>query len=62
MFFGYVMRENGIVKDMMLAGGEGRRKRGRPRKSGRNTCIHTVPGMNLAKLSDAAEDPDLWRR
>src|SRR6218665_2280526 len=32
MFFGHVMRADGLEKEMMLACGEGRRRRGRPRK------------------------------
>ena len=34
---------------------------GRPRKTWVEE-IHTMPGMNLAELRDAAEDRDLWRR
>ena len=51
-FFGHVMRTNGMEKDMMLACGEGRRKRGRPRKKWMEE-IHTMPGMNLVDLRDA---------
>ena len=32
MFFGHVMRADGLEKEMMLACGEGRRRRGWPRK------------------------------
>jgi len=31
-FFGHVMRSDGLEKGMMLAFGEGRRRRGRPRR------------------------------
>ena len=60
MFFGHVMRANGNEKDMMLACGEGRRKRGRPKKKWMGE-IHTKSGMNLAELRDAVEDRDVWR-
>ena len=31
-FFGHIMRSKGLEKEMMMACGEGRRKRGRPRE------------------------------
>jgi len=61
MFFGHVMRANGMEKDVMLACDEGRRKRGRPRKKSMEE-IHTMSGMNLAELRDAVEDRDVWRK
>ena len=48
-FFGHIMRSNGLEKEMMMACGEGRRKRGRPRKKEMNE-IHERTGMNLAEL------------
>ena len=32
-FFGHVMRSDGLEKGMMLAHGDGRRRRGRPRRN-----------------------------
>ena len=61
MFFGHVMQANGMEKDMILACGEGRRKRSCPRKRWMEG-IHTMSGMNLADLRDAVEDRDLWRK
>jgi len=55
MFFGHVMRANGIEKDMMLANGEGRRKRGHPMKRWMEEIL-TMSGMNLVELRDAVED------
>src|SRR6218665_1585702 len=57
----HVMRANGMERDMMMAWGEGRRKRCRPRKRWMEE-IHTMSGMNLAELRDAVEDLDLWRK
>ena len=46
------MRSDGLEKRMMLACGEGRRRRRRPR--GRwSDKIHEVIGMKLAELRDA---------
>src|SRR6218665_2912019 len=61
MFFCPVMRANGMEKNMMLAQGEGRRKRGRLRKRWMEER-HTMSGMNLAELMDAAEDWDFGRK
>jgi len=61
MFFGHVMRANGMEKDMMLACGEERWKRGRPRKRWMEE-IHTMLGMSLAELRDVAEDREVWRK
>src|SRR6218665_2955737 len=44
-----------------MACGEGRRKRGHPRKRWMEE-IDTMLGMDLAELRDAAEDQGLWRR
>ena len=62
VFFGHVMRANGMEKDMMLACGKGRRKRGRPRKKWMEEKIYKMPGMNLAELRDAVEDRDVSRK
>src|SRR6218665_2558056 len=59
LFFGHVVLENGLEKEMVLARGEGRRKRGCPMKRWMEE-IHTMSGMDLAEGS--AEDRGLWRR
>src|SRR6218665_1764158 len=59
MFFGHMMRANGMEKDMMLAYGEGRRKRDRPMKRWMEETLK-MSGMILAELRDAVEDRDLW--
>src|SRR6218665_1069352 len=46
MFFGHVMQANSMENEMMLACGEGRRKRGRSRKRWMKET-HTMSGMNL---------------
>jgi hypothetical protein len=45
-FFGHVMRADGLEKEMMLAYGEGKRKRGRPRRRWMEE-IHEATGMKL---------------
>jgi len=60
MFFGHVMRADGMEKDMMMDCGEGRRKRGRTRKR-KMEEVHTMSGMSLEELRDSTEDRDLWR-
>ena len=50
-----------MEKDMMLACGEGRREKGRPRKKWMEE-IHTMSGMNLMELRDAVENRDVWRK
>ena len=45
----------------MMACGEGRRKRGRPRKKWMDE-IHERTGMNLAKLREATMERRQWRR
>jgi len=49
-----------MEKDMMLAYGEGRRKRRSPMKRWMEEIL--ISGMNLAELRDAVEDRDLWRK
>ena len=60
-FFGHVMRANGLEKEMMLACGEGKRKRGRPRRRWMEE-IHERTKMKLEELRDATEDRNTWRR
>ena len=61
VFFGHVMRSNGLEKDMMLACGEGRRKQGRPRKRWLDDVQETT-GMNLEQLREATSERKQWRR
>jgi hypothetical protein len=60
-FFGHVMRANGLEKEMMLACGEGKRRRGRPRRRWMEE-IHERTKMNLEELRDATADRNTWRR
>src|SRR6218665_731998 len=60
-FFGHVMRSDGLEKRMMLAHGDGRRRRGRPRRK-RMDEIHEVTGMKLAELRDVTAERRHWRR
>src|SRR6218665_3709417 len=60
-FFGHVMRSDGLERIMMLAHGDGRRRRGRPRGRWMDE-IHEVTGMKLAKLRDVAKERKHWRR
>ena len=46
---------------MMLAGGKGRRRRGRPMRRWMDE-IHEVTGMNLAELRDVTSERKQWRR
>src|ERR1700733_6328717 len=61
IFFGDVMRADGLEKEMMLACGEGERRRGRPRKRWLEE-IHEKTKMNLEELREATRDRDTWRR
>jgi len=45
------MRSDGLEKGMMLAHGDGRRSRGRPRRKCMDE-IYAVTGMKLAELRD----------
>ena len=54
-FFGHVMRSDGFEKGMMLAHGDGRRRRGRPRRKLMDE-IHEVNGMKLAELRDVTTE------
>src|SRR6218665_582036 len=60
-FFGHVMRSDGLEKRMMLAYGDGRRRRGPPRRKWMNE-IHEVTGMKLAELRDVMAERKHWRR
>src|SRR6218665_1174358 len=60
-FFGHVMRSDGLKKRMMLAHGDGRRRRRRPRRKWMDE-IHEVTGMKLAELRDETAERKHWRR
>ena len=60
-FFGHVMRSGGLEKRMMLAHGDGRRRRGRPRRKWMDE-IHEVTGMKLVELRDVTEQRKRWRK
>jgi len=47
---------------MMLACGERRRMRGRPRKRWMDEIIHEVTGTKLAELRDVTTEGKQWRR
>src|SRR6218665_2968328 len=56
-FFGHVMRSDGLEKGMMLAHGDGRRRRGRlSRKWMDKIGLHEVTGMKLAELRDVTTE------
>src|SRR6218665_1272193 len=56
-----VMRSDGLEKRMMLAHGDERRRRGRPRRKWMDE-IHEVTGMKLAELRDVTAERKHWRR
>jgi hypothetical protein len=60
-YFGHVMRADGMEKEMMLACGEGTRRKGRPRTRWMEE-VHKRTAMNLAQLRDAVRSRDEWRR
>jgi len=60
-FFGHVMQSDGLERGMMLACGQGRRRRGRPRRIWMDE-IHEVTGMKLAELRDVTKERKQWRR
>jgi len=61
-FFGHVMRSDGMEKGMMLAHGDGRRRRrGRPRRKWMDE-IHEVTGIKLAEIRDVLKERKQWRR
>ena len=55
------MRSDGLEKGMMLAHGDGRRRRGRPKRKWMDE-IHEVTGMKLAELRDVTTERKQWRR
>ena len=61
MYFGHVMRAEGLEKEMMLACGEGRRSRGRPRTRWMEE-IYRRTAMSLTQLRDAVRSREEWRR
>ena len=61
MYFGHVMRAEGLEKEMMLACGEGRRSRGRPRTRWMEE-IYRRTAMSLAQLRDAVRSREDWRK
>jgi len=60
-FFGRGMRSDGLEKGMMLACREGRRRRGRQRRTWMDE-IHKVTGMKMAELRDVTIERKKWRR
>ena len=59
-YFGHVMRSNGLEKEMMTACGEGRRRRGRPRKRWMDE-VQEKSGMSLEELREATINRRQWR-
>ena len=55
------MRSDGLEKGMMLAYGDGRRRRGHPRRKWMDE-IHEVTGMKLAELRDVTSGRKHWRK
>jgi len=60
-FFGHIMRSDGLEKGMMLAYGDRRRRRGRPRRRWMDE-IHEVTGMKLAELRNMTTERKHGRR
>lgn len=60
-YFGHVMRADGLEKEMMLACGEGRRRRGRPRRRWMDE-IQEALKMNISELREATRNRSTWRR
>jgi len=60
-FFGHIMRSDGLEKRMMLAYGDGRRRRDRPRRKWMDE-IHEGTGMKLAELRDVTTERKHWRK
>src|SRR6218665_3290129 len=60
-FFGHVMRSDGLDKRMMLVFGDGRRRRGRPRRKWMDE-IHEITGMKLAEIREVTAERNHWRR
>src|ERR1700757_5133302 len=55
MYFGHVMRSNGLEKEMMLGCGEGKRGRGSPRMRWMDE-IHKRIAVSLAELREAVRE------
>jgi len=55
------MRSNSLEKDMIVAMGEGQRKRGRPRSRWLDG-IEEDTGMSLQELTETTRDRTEWRR
>ena len=60
-YFGHVMRSNSLEKDMVVAMGDGQRKRGRPRSRWLDGITEDT-GMSLQELKEATRDRTEWRR
>ena len=54
------MRSDGLEKRIMLAHGDGRRRRGQPRRKWMDE-IHEVIGMKLAELRDVTTEIKIWK-
>jgi len=61
IYFGHIMRSNSLEKDMIVAMGEGQRKRGRPRSRWLDG-IEEDTGMSLQELTETTRDRTEWRR
>ena len=61
IYFGHIMRSNSLEKDMIVAMGEGQRKRGRPRSRWLDS-IEEDTGMSLQELTETTRDRTEWRR
>ena len=60
-FFGHVMWSDRLEKGMMLAYGDGRRRRGLPKRKWMDE-IHEVTGMKLVELRNVPTERKHWRR
>ena len=60
IFFGQVMRADGLEKQMMLACGEGRRIKGWQRKRWMEEIL-VGAGMDLEELREAVRNRNTWR-
>ena len=59
-YFGHVMRSNGLEKELMTACGEGRKRRGRPRRRWLDE-VHEKSSMSLEQLREATRERRHWR-
>jgi len=59
-YFGHIMRSNSLEKDMIVAMGNGQRKRGRPRTRWLDG-IEEDTGMSLQELTEATRNRTGWR-